>query len=261
LVFLRIHSFFYFSATGHTFGSILLKKRLIELACVLFFLIVSSTVLWLMDADRLIIEQVPRNLEIAEVLPASSWAWPAGNVFPWNLLYTWAAVPAFLLAFAALVVFSISFLRANFLVWRKKALFVLLFLIIGPGLLVNLILKEQVGRARPREIVEFGGPYQFTQFWQPGTAGTNSSFPSGHAAIAFALMAPWFPLRGHQRRLALGFLLGGVFFGLLVGIARILQGGHFASDVLWAGGLLYLMGGLLALFMDLDEARRSTESP
>ncbi len=246
-----------FPATGHKSWSMLLKKRLIELALVLFSLIVASTVLWLMDADRRIIEQVPRNLEIAEVLPASSWAWPAGNVFPWNILYRWAAFPAFVLAFVALLVLSISMFKARYAVWRKKALFILLFIIIGPGLLVNVLLKEQVGRARPREVVEFGGPYQFTHFWQPGTAGTNSSFPSGHAAIAFALMAPWFSLRGQHRPIALSFLVTGLLFGLLVGIARILQGGHFTSDILWAGGLLYLTGGILALVMDVEDDKPS----
>ncbi|MCI5160034.1 MAG: phosphatase PAP2 family protein, partial [Candidatus Electrothrix sp. AUS1_2] len=106
---------------------------------------------------------------------------------------------------------------------------------------------EHVVRTDLREVVEFGGEYEFTQCWQPGTGGSNSSFPSGHAALAFFLMAPWFVLRDRNRRFAEAFLIAGLLFGTLVGIARILQGGHFVSDILWAGGLLYILGSLLGL--------------
>jgi len=235
-----------------------LKKRLLELALVFLFLLLTSAVLWLTDADRLIIATlVPRDMSISAVLPASSWAWPAGNLFPWNALYRWAAVPAAVIAAAALLALFAGFFAARWTDWRRPALFILLFIAIGPGLTINLLLKEQIGRARPREIVEFGGSHQFTQFWQPGDAGGNSSFPSGHAAIAFFTIAPWFALRGRHKRTAGAFLALGLTFGILVGIARILQGGHFASDILWAGGLLYLIGGGLALLMRLEAAQEA----
>ncbi len=231
----------------------MLKKRLFELALVFLFLLLASAAIWFTDADRLIIATlVPRDLSVAAVLPASSWAWPAGNLFPWHQLYRWAAVPAVLIAAAALLALLAGFFADRWTDWRKPALFILLFIAIGPGLTVNFLLKEQIGRARPREIVEFGGSHQFTQFWQTGNAGGNSSFPSGHAAIAFFTIAPWFALRGRCKKTAATFLMVGLTFGVLVGIARILQGGHFASDILWAGGLLYLIGGGLALAMGLE---------
>lgn len=230
-------------------------RRLLELAVVFLFLLLASAALWFTDADRLIIATlVPRDLSIAAVLPASSWAWPAGNLFPWNLLYRWAAVPAVLIAGAASLVLLVSSVAALWTDWRRSALFILLFIAIGPGLTVNILLKEQVGRARPREIIEFGGSHQFTQFWQTGDAGSNSSFPSGHAAIAFFTIAPWFPLRRRHHKTASAFLGVGLSFGVLVGIARMLQGGHFASDILWAGGLLYLIGGGLSLALGVEEA-------
>lgn len=228
-------------------------KRLLELALTALFLLLASAVLWLTDADRLIASLVPRDLAIAAMQSDSSRAWPVGNIFPWQQLYKWAAVPALTLAAAALAVLLASFFRASLAPWRRQAAFILLCMALGPGLTVNIVLKEQVGRARPREIVEFGGSRQFTQCWQPGEAGTNSSFPSGHAAIAFAVMAPWFVLRDEERRAAAGFLAAGLGFGILVGIARILQGGHFASDILWAGGLVYLIGGLLAMLMKPEQ--------
>ncbi|MCI5227143.1 MAG: phosphatase PAP2 family protein [Candidatus Electrothrix sp. AX2] len=141
--------------------------------------------------------------------------------------------------------------------WRKRAIFILLLLALGPGLVVNVLLKGELGRPRPRQIVEFGGEYQFTQCWQPGEGGSNSSFPSGHATIAFFLMAPWFILRDEKeqkKRYAEIFLLTGILFGTLVGIARILQGGHFVSDILWAGGLLYLLGSILGLALGMHKS-------
>jgi lipid A 4'-phosphatase len=231
------------------------KKRLLELALTVLFLLLASAALWFTDADRLIISLVPRDLAIAAAQSDSSRAWPVGNLFPWQQLYKWAPVPALVLAAAAITVLLASFFTAKLAQWRRKAAFIILFIALGPGLTVNIVLKEQVGRARPREIVEFGGSHQFTQFWQPGEAGTNSSFPSGHAAIAFAVMAPWFVLRDEELKTAAGFLAAGLLFGVLVGIARILQGGHFASDILWAGGLLYLIGGLLAVLMSLSKER------
>lgn len=233
-----------------------MRKRLIELALTALFLLLVSTAVWLTDADRRVTALVPHDHSVADVLPASSWAWPGGNVFPWDMLYHWAPAPAFAVAGVALAVLLAGFFSSACACWRKESFFILLFLALGPGLTVNF-LKEHVGRPRPREVVEFKGEHQFTQPWQQGGAGGNSSFPSGHAAIAFFVMtAPWFALRDRKRTAAVGFFVFGLIYGILVGTARILQGGHFLSDVIWSGGLLYLIGGLLAAAMRLYETER-----
>lgn len=221
-----------------------LKKRLIELAAIAGFLLLATFVLWIIDADRYISSLI---LGPNKISPIGIKFWPAGAQFPWSFLYTWGSVPAFVLAGTALIALVAGFFVRKIACCRKKAVFVLIFLALGPGLVVNVLLKDQLGRARPREVVEFGGSQQFTQFWQKGTAGGNSSFPSGHAAIAFFTIAPWFVLRDEKRTIAAGFLVFGLCLGSLVGIARILQGGHFVSDVIWSAGLIYLIGGVLAL--------------
>ena len=229
------------------------KKIFLELAVVTAGLLLVTVFFWLTDADRFITSLVPRDHTVAAVLPECNRAWPAGNLFPWNILYELAPIPAMLLSVSALFVLLMSFLRTRFAPWRKKAIFILLLLALGPGLVVNVLLKGELGRPRPRQIVEFGGEHQFTQCWQPGAGGSNSSFPSGHAAIAFFLMAPWFVLRDGKKRYAKAFLITGLLFGTLVGIARILQGGHFVSDVLWSGGILYLAGSLLGFALGIHK--------
>jgi membrane-associated PAP2 superfamily phosphatase len=229
------------------------KKIFLELALVTAGLLLVTVFFWLTDADRFITSLVPRDHTVAAVLPECNRAWPAGNLFPWNILYKFAPVPAIVLSVSALLVLLIGFFQVRFTPWRKKAVFILLLLAFGPGLVINVLLKGELGRPRPRQIVEFGGEHQFTQCWQPGNGGSNSSFPSGHAAIAFFLMAPWFVLRDRKKLYAEAFLVTGLLFGTLVGIARILQGGHFVSDVLWSGGILYLIGSLLGLALGMHK--------
>jgi hypothetical protein len=40
---------------------------------------------------------------------------------------------------------------------RMYGLFILLSVILGPGLLVNLVFKDHWGRPRPRQVVALGG--------------------------------------------------------------------------------------------------------
>lgn len=234
-----------------------LKKRLIELAAVAGLLLLATVVLWLTNIDSYIASAV---LGPNKISPVGTKFWPAGSGLPWNILYTWAPFPAFVLAVTALIVLVSGFFIRKVESCRRKTVFVLLLLALGPGLVVNVLLKDQLGRARPREVIEFGGSHEFTQFWQPGSAGNNSSFPSGHAAIAFFTIAPWFVLRKNKRAIAAGFLVFGLSFGSLVGVARILQGGHFVSDVVWAGGLIYLVGGGLALVMGFGREAEEDEA-
>ncbi len=74
----------------------------------------------------------------------------------------------------------------------------------------------------------------------------NSSFPSGHAAVAFFLMGPGFVINSHRRWLRRACFAGGMGYGLAMGFTRVMQGGHFLSDVLWAGTIVYLSGVGLA---------------
>ena len=62
---------------------------------------------------------------------------------------------------------------------------------LGPGLLVNLTLKNHWGRPRPIEVAQFGGDKQFVAWWDPrGTCDGNCSFVSGDVSGAIWTIAP-----------------------------------------------------------------------
>ena len=180
-------------------------------------------------------------------------SWPIGKVFPWKTLYRMDRFPAITLALFGLAMSVISFKRSDFSHWRRSGVFLVLLLVLGPGLMVNSLFKEHWGRPRPREIVQFGGKKEFLQPWQKGEDGNGRSFPSGHGSAAFYMSAPFFIYRRRRPRLALGWLAGGLCFGVLMSIARIAQGGHFLSDNLWAWGMVYLTALLLSCRMKLDQ--------
>jgi membrane-associated PAP2 superfamily phosphatase len=116
---------------------------------------------------------------------------------------------------------------------RRRAVALALCMLFGVGMLVNGVLKEQWGRSRPAAVVDFGGAVPFEPALRPGDlCRTNCSFVSGHAATGFAVLSVGlFAAPGRRRR----WLLAGLAAGTVVGIGRIAQGGHFASDVVFAG--------------------------
>ena len=124
-------------------------------------------------------------------------------------------------------------------------------------LITNGLLKANYGRARPNQVVEFGGEREFRPVLVPSFRSDENSFPSGHAAAGFALLIPYFALRRRHSRWALAVLAGGLAWGSLMGFARIVQGGHFATDVVWAGAVIYFSA--LAVTRSIDSLQRLRE--
>jgi membrane-associated PAP2 superfamily phosphatase len=168
-------------------------------------------------------------------------AWYLKDAIPWAWLYAYGELPAFMMAIGAFLVLLGSLRRTAWRPYRRACLLLVLAVALGPGVLVNGLLKPFWGRPRPRHIEQFAGTQAYRPWWQPGGPGAGESFPSGHAAMGYVLLAGAV-LVSHGRRVWLGRLaLGGALaYGTLVGIARVVQGGHFASDVVWSGLLMYL---------------------
>jgi lipid A 4'-phosphatase len=107
-----------------------------------------------------------------------------------------------------------------------RVLFLLLLGLIGAGLIVNVAFKNNVGRARPRDVAEFGGPRHFTPaFVITNQCRTNCSFSSGDAAGGFFAMGLAMALTRRRR-----YFVAAIAFGVVVSIGRISAGAHFFSD-------------------------------
>jgi lipid A 4'-phosphatase len=168
-------------------------------------------------------------------------SWPpvilVSHAIPW---LAWGIV--LVVAVAAIWLFLVG--RPLWPFDRKALLFIVFSTALGPGLLANTVLKDHWGRARPVQIEAFGGPHHFTPAPLPAAeCARNCSFVSGHAALGFSLVAFAFLLPpGALRRRGIGAALA---FGGVVGLARIAQGAHFLSDVVFAGLLVFGTTALL----------------
>lgn len=126
----------------------------------------------------------------------------------------------------------------------RAAFFLLLSLALGPGLTVNTIFKDHWGRARPAQIVAFGGDKKFSPAFVPSDqCARNCSFPAGDPAMGFYLVSVAFlaPMP-RQRRCGIA---GALALGAGLGVVRLAQGGHFLSDVVASGFLVYGVSWLL----------------
>src|SRR5579859_5702402 len=66
---------------------------------------------------------------------------------------------------------------------RDALIFILIATALGPGLIVNIGLKDHWGRARPHQVEQFGGTKQFTPPLVPtDQCARNCWLASGHAA-------------------------------------------------------------------------------
>src|ERR1035437_10011262 len=109
----------------------------------------------------------------------------------------------------------------------------------GPGFLANAVLKEHWDRPRPIEVTQFGGTEHFVAWWDPrGECDKNCSFVSGDVAGAFWTIAPAALVPPSWRALAYGAALA---LGAGMAALRIMMGGHFFTDTVFAGVFTFLI--------------------
>jgi lipid A 4'-phosphatase len=113
---------------------------------------------------------------------------------------------------------------------RRMLAFLLVSLALGPGLVVNTLLKDHFGRARPVHVEQFGGTHHYTPAFVPADqCERNCAFVSGHTAAATMPVAGYFVAATRRRRRL--WLAGGLALGAAVGLVRVAVGAHFLSDV------------------------------
>ncbi len=138
--------------------------------------------------------------------------------------------------------------RAWLKLTQKKWLYLALCLLVGPLVVTNLGLKDHWGRARPRDVIEFGGDKAFSPPLTPSLqCAYNCSFVSGEASsvyIVFFAAALLFSANG------LFLMMLGIALGSFAGLVRMVEGGHFLSDVVFAGVLMALTAAAIQMLFD-----------
>jgi lipid A 4'-phosphatase len=129
--------------------------------------------------------------------------------------------------------------RRKLLVSGRAILFLILTLALGPGVLVNGVLKEHWGRSRPIDVTQFGGTEHFVAWWDPrGDCPANCGFVSGDVAGAVWTLAPAALAPPAWRAFAYGAALT---LGAGMAVIRMMAGGHFLTDVVFAGVFTFLI--------------------
>ena len=217
-----------------------------------------SVLFWLFVATLAVFSFFPQiDLAVSSLFLDPGEGFVVGRIFAVRVLHEGWDIAARTTAILLALYLAASFVWTRLAVRgrRRAAAFLLLTLLVGPGLLVNS-LKNTWGRARPITVVELGGEKEFTPALVPSAqCDRNCSFTSGHAAFGFWWMtAAFIDRRRRGMWLALGLTLG-----LGIGLVRIAQGGHFLSDVIFSGWIVY--GTALALRVVILRRKRRLPLP
>jgi lipid A 4'-phosphatase len=149
------------------------------------------------------------------------------------------AVAALALAPVAALILKLLRPTKPMLMSPRSIVFLLGTLALAPGVLANGVLKEHWGRPRPIEVREFTGSDRFVPWWDPrGSCDQNCSFISGEGAGAFWTLAPASLAPPPVRAVAYAAALA---FGGAVGVMRMAVGGHFFTDIAFAGVFTFLI--------------------
>ena len=129
----------------------------------------------------------------------------------------------------------------------RATITVLATMAIGPGLLVNGLLKTYSGRPRPMQTDLFGGDMAFMPAGRFGGAcAENCSFVSGEASGAAWIVCALILLPAPLRRKLTGPVIG---IAVLTSGLRVAFGRHYPSDALLGFLLTLLVFALLRLAM------------
>jgi len=146
------------------------------------------------------------------------------------------------------LLFTLIFFNRDWKQYHTIAVVIILFALLFPLLFVQLT-KLFCGRVRFRNLSE--GFIEYTPWFAPpglesGLRG-NASFPSGHTAMGWMFLPLLFIVKDRKSTDPVKIItyIGVIGWGLFVGASRVVVGAHYASDVLFAAG----MGWVLAILL------------
>lgn len=175
--------------------------------------------------------------------PKEGWFWSQN---PFILFLYTIPRPITIASIAALIllIIDLSLKKSLFNLRPLSLFFFASVMLTGPGVIVHLLLKDNWERARPIYITQFNGVERFTPAFIVSDQ-KGDSFSSGHAAATYALIALALLVKRRQT-LALALAIG---IGSLVSFGRIVQGGHYLSDVFVSFIIVYLTAKILYYFI------------
>jgi membrane-associated PAP2 superfamily phosphatase len=206
-----------------------MDRRWQELIILLVVAVTTTLLFWFTDLDLKAAALFYHPENTADV-------WPERHWWLWQILFDYAFKFTVAIGSAALLIFVISHIHDNTQRFRRQALYILLVIAIGPGLVVNLIVKDHWGRPRPVHVVEFGGQYQYIPPLQIGNT-PDKSFVCGHCSVASSFIVLYFLAQNYK----LLYLALTLVLAWTMGFTRMTSGGHFVSDILWSAYLVFLV--------------------
>lgn len=175
--------------------------------------------------------------------------WIVGSQPVWQFFYDLIPVLSAVTLFGTLLIIVATTISKRRLSLRLPALYIFCCLLLGPGLIVNTLFKDNWGRERPRNVIELGGSEAYTPPLKYNFNGDGRSFPSGHSSVGFFLISFYFLWKRRNKTLANIALFSTIVVGVGTGFARMAAGGHFLSDVLWSAIITFSTSYLLYLLM------------
>lgn len=184
--------------------------------------------------------------------------WTLSEKSPWSQLSRFGAIPAIITAISALSVLILGFGKPGLARSRKTSAFLFLSLIVGPGFIASFLLGEFWGRPQPNETLGLGGTSEFERLLNPDPSTGGHSFVSGPASAGFYFFSAGLALLASGRRkTSLTLILVAGIYGSVIGIASLVQGTHFASDILWSAGVVWFATAGLFHLLGLYRAKSS----
>ena len=175
--------------------------------------------------------------------------WWESNRHLWVFLYQASPVLVSLMLIGSLLTLAATWVWPGWRRRRRYAVFVLALTLLGPGLVINGVIKDYWGRPRPHQTIALGGTLAYAPPLIRNRGSQGMSFPSGHSAVGFALGAFFLIWQRRRPRLAWGALIVSIVLGALIGAGRMIAGDHFLSDVIWSAVLTYGVAWVLYWFV------------
>lgn len=165
------------------------------------------------------------------------------NAF-YDFMYNYGIIPGDGMGIVAAIILVLSYFIPKLKKWRSPSLVLVLTIVLGAGLICHALLKDQWGRPRPKQVVQFGGKQEFRPFYEPNFSHQpepSKSFTCGHCTVGFYFFA--LALVGKRIGSRTVYILGMILafgLGIALSLTRIAQGGHFFSDTVMTALIMWL---------------------